>query len=77
MNRTNDDPWMSFEALAKTYPHDDGVRLTADLARWLLEVQQRAQLPTPPVIEKLVRNLTQELHAPTARPSRKGPAIAE
>jgi hypothetical protein len=28
---------IEFEALAKTYPHDDGVRMTADLARWLLE----------------------------------------
>jgi hypothetical protein len=58
MNKSNDNLWMSFEALAKTYPHDNGVRLTADLARWLLEEQQRAQLPTPPIIEQVVRRLT-------------------
>ena len=31
MNQTNDNLWLSFEALAKTYPHDNGVRMTADL----------------------------------------------
>jgi hypothetical protein len=76
MNMTNDELWLSFEALAKIYPHDNGVRLTADLARWLLEGRQRALLPTPPAIEKVVSNLTQELHAPIARPSREGPTIA-
>jgi len=26
MHETNDALWLAFEALAKTYPHDDGVR---------------------------------------------------
>jgi hypothetical protein len=29
MNKTPDELWLSFKALAKTYPHDDGVRITA------------------------------------------------
>jgi len=33
MNQTPDELWLSFEALAKTYPHDDGVRITAHLAK--------------------------------------------
>jgi hypothetical protein len=55
MNRTNDAIWLSFEALAKRYPHDNGVRITADLARWLLEERQRLNLPAPSLIEKVVR----------------------
>ena len=69
VNQTNDGLWLSFEALAKTYPHDDGVRMTADLARWLLEERQRLHLPAPPIIDKVVRTVTQELDVPAARPS--------
>ena len=54
MHQTNDATWWAFEALAKTYPHDGGVRLTADLARWLLEESERASLPVPPVIKRVV-----------------------
>ena len=68
MNQTNDGLWLSFEALAKTYPHDDGVRMTADLARWLLEERQRLHLPAPPIIDKVVRTVTQEPDVPAARP---------
>jgi hypothetical protein len=68
MNQTNDGLWLSFEALAKTYPHDDGVRMTADLARWLLEERQRVQLPAPPIIDKVVRTVMQELDVPAAQP---------
>jgi hypothetical protein len=35
MDKGNDALWLAFEALAEKYPHDDGVRMTADLARWL------------------------------------------
>jgi len=52
VNETNDDLWFLFKALAKTYPHDEGVRITADLARWLFDERRRAQLPTPPVMGK-------------------------
>ena len=68
MNQTNDGLWLSFEALAKTYPHDDGVRMTADLARWLLEERQRVQLPATPIIDKVVRTVMQELDVPAAQP---------
>jgi hypothetical protein len=61
MNKTDDSLWLSFQALAKTYPHDNGVRMTADLARWLLEERQRVQLPVPPIIDKAVRSVTKEL----------------
>jgi hypothetical protein len=60
MNRTNDALWLAFEALAKTYPHDGGVRMTADLARWLLEERARLELPAPPIIQKVLRTVTQE-----------------
>jgi hypothetical protein len=73
VNQTNDGLWLSFEALAKTYPHDDGVRMTADLARWLLEERRRLQLPAPPIIDKVVRTVTQALDVPAARPSPEAP----
>jgi hypothetical protein len=77
MDQTNDALWLAFEALAKTYPHDGGVRMTADLARWVLEERQRLKLPTPPIFEKVVRTATQEPDVPAARPSHETPAIDE
>jgi hypothetical protein len=41
MNPINDDLWKAFEKLAEQYPDDHGVRMTADLARWLKEHHQR------------------------------------
>ncbi len=46
--------WRAFEALAKRYPHDDGVRLTQDLARWLIEERERLRMPVPPELKILV-----------------------
>lgn len=77
MNKTNDDLWLSFEALAKTYPHDNGVRMTADLARWLLEEGRRIQLPTPAVMVKVVGKLSEKLNNPAPSPSRDGPLTAD
>lgn len=57
MNKSNDELWLSFEALARTYPHDNGVRMTADLARWLVEQRARLALPTPMAIDKIVQSL--------------------
>jgi hypothetical protein len=37
MKLIDDDLWRAFEELAKKYPDDHGVRMTADLARWLKE----------------------------------------
>jgi hypothetical protein len=61
MNQTPDELWLAFEALAKTYPHDDGVRITADLARWLVAERQRVQIPVPPVLQKVVQTVTEEV----------------
>lgn len=68
MDKTNDDLWLAFEALAKTYPHDHGVRITADLTRWLLAERQRLHLPIPPIIEKVVHTFTDAPDAPAALP---------
>ena len=73
MNKTNDAIWLSFEALARTYPQDDGVRLTADLARWLLEERKRLNVPVPPIIEKVVSTVTQEAAVAVAQPLPKPP----
>jgi hypothetical protein len=68
MNETNDALWLAFEALAMKYPHDDGVRMTADLARWLLEESQRQQLPVPPNIQKVAHAAVQKSDAAAAVP---------
>jgi len=61
---THDDAlWVAFEALAKTYPHDQGVRLTADLARWLVAELQRQQQPAPATLQKVLHTVTQALQA--------------
>ena len=67
MTTTNDNLWQAFEALAATYPHDNGVRMTADLARWLLEEGQRIQHPIPPVIDQVIRKLKPEPPLSTIR----------
>jgi hypothetical protein len=49
MDKIDDKLWQAFEQLAKQYPHDDGVRITSDLARWLKEERRRfleRQTPT-------------------------------
>lgn len=70
MHHTNDATWLAFEALAKTYPHDDGVRITADLARWLVLERQRANLPTPAIIEKVLGTTSERTQSPPARPEK-------
>jgi hypothetical protein len=68
MDETNDALWLAFETLAKRYPHDEGVRMTADLTRWLLEERQRLQLPVPPIIQKVAHMVIQELDAAAPAP---------
>jgi hypothetical protein len=70
-NPTPEELWLAFEALARKYPHDEGVRITADLARWLVEEHLRNQLPIPPVIQKVVRTVTEEVLSPIERPRSK------
>ena len=73
MNQTNDDLWYAFETLARTYPHDSGVRMTADLARWLLEERERLHVPAPPVLQRIVRTVTQDLDSVAAEPLKPAP----
>lgn len=70
MHQTIDELWLAFEALAKRYPHDDGVRITADLARWLLAERERLQLPIPPVLHKVVQSVANGAAAPSAAAGR-------
>lgn len=63
MNQTNDALWLIFEALAKRYPQDGDVRLTADMSRWMLRERRLAGLPVPSVLEKVMDAVTQELDA--------------
>jgi hypothetical protein len=77
MHETNDALWLAFEALAKTYPRDDGVRMTADLARWVVEEHQRQRLPASPIMQKVVRIVSQELHPSAAVPFGQDPLTTE
>ena len=61
MTETNDDLWRAFESLANTYPQDHGLRMTADLARWMLEERQRLQLPPPQLLAQVVQNIADVL----------------
>ncbi len=75
MDQTPETLWQAFEALADTYPHDDGVRLTAHLTRWLIDERRRVQVPVPPVLDTVVPRVVKviemagggspEHHAPT------------
>jgi hypothetical protein len=55
MDQSSDELWLSFEAVAKQYPHDGGVRITADLTRWLLAERQRIQAPISPVLQRVIQ----------------------
>jgi hypothetical protein len=74
MDRTPDQLWLDFEALANSYPQDDGVRLTAYLAKWLVEERQRAQLPVPAALHKVVQTVVKAVELPGAPPG--GPSAA-
>ena len=54
MNQTPEGLWLAFKTLADTYPHDDGVRLTANLARWLVEERRRLPVPIPAVLDAVM-----------------------
>jgi hypothetical protein len=57
MNQTPNKLWLSFKALANTYPRDEGVRATAHLAKWLVEERQRLQIPIPTVLQTVVNEV--------------------
>jgi hypothetical protein len=54
MTESPDELWLAFESLAQRYPQDDGVRLTQDLARWLVGERERLKMPVPPELKKLL-----------------------
>lgn len=37
MNLRDDDLWSTIKELTKTHPNDQGIRMIADLARWVEE----------------------------------------
>jgi hypothetical protein len=77
MNQTPDELWLSFEALAKTYPHDDGVRITAHLARWLVYERQRLQIiAIPPVLQKVLQTVSNEVLSTDSLPWRQFPVTS-
>jgi len=77
MDETNDALWLAFEALAVRYPDDGGVRMTADLARWLLEESQRRQLPVPPSLQKAANAVVQQPDAAATAPSGPAPTTSQ
>ena len=76
MNQTPDELWLSFKALAKTYPHDDGVRITAHLARLLIQERQRLQIPIPAVLQKVVEAVVKEVASPDSPLGRQSPVTS-
>jgi hypothetical protein len=68
MDWTNERLWLEFETLANTYPRDEGVRLTAHLAKWLVEERERAQLPVPAVLHKVVQTVVKAVELPGVPP---------
>jgi hypothetical protein len=77
MDETGDALWLAFEALAARYPQDGGVRMTADLARWLLEESQRRQLPVPPNIQKAAHAVVHESDAAATTPLGLAPTTGQ
>jgi hypothetical protein len=64
MAQTPDELWLSFKALANTHPRDEGVRITAHLARWLVEERRRLQIPIPAVLQKVVEAVMKDVASP-------------
>jgi hypothetical protein len=69
MNQTPDELWRAFEALASQYPQDDGVRITADLARWLVTERQIRQMPVPPALEAVALKVARGVLPPRPKAS--------
>lgn len=76
MNQTPDELWFSFNALATAYPRDEGVRITAHLARWLIEERQRFRIPIPAVLQKVVEAVVKEVASPDSPRGRQSPATS-
>lgn len=65
MPQTPEELWLAFDTLARRYPHDQGVKISADLARWLVEEHQRAEVPLPDGLEGIVGTLANVVTPPT------------
>jgi hypothetical protein len=76
MNQTPNELWLSFRALANMYPRDEGVRITAHLARWLVEERQRIQMPIPAVLQKAVEAVVKEVASPDSPRRRQSPVTS-
>jgi hypothetical protein len=74
MNQTRDELWFQFEALAKTYPHDEGVGITAHLVRWLVEERHRLQIQIPAKLQRVVDTVAKE--SPDLTRGRKSPVTS-
>ncbi len=59
--------WLAFEALAKAYPYDHGVRMTADFAKWIVEERHRQKLPVSAILQKVVSTVTGQPHIATGQ----------
>jgi hypothetical protein len=68
MDESNSSLWLAFAALANTYPNDNGVRMTQDLARWLMQEQHMAALPAPPIMLEVLGKVVQDSAAKPDRP---------
>ena len=73
MDQTPNELWLSFKALANTYPRDEGVRITAHLARWLVKERQHFQIPIPAVLQKVVEAVMKEVASPDSPRGRQSP----
>jgi hypothetical protein len=76
MDQTPNELWLSFKALANTYPRDEGVRMTAHLSRWLVEERQRFQIPIPAVLQKVVEAVMKKLASPHSPRGRQSPVTS-
>jgi len=76
MDQTPNELWLSFKALANTYACDEGVRITAHLARWLLEERRRWQIPVPAVLQKVVDAVMKEMTSPDSPRRRQSPVTS-
>jgi len=77
MNQTPDELWLAFDALAKTYPHDEGVCLSAHLARWLVEEHQRMESPIPTGLHEVVKTLVKAVAPPDSPHGRDSSATSD
>lgn len=76
MDQTPNELWLSFKALADTYPRDEGVRITAHLARWLVEERRRFQIPIPAVLQRVVEAVVKEVTSADSPRRRQPPVIS-